>query len=95
MNHVLLLTECFRQKNDLRFFKALKEVRKGRVSNESVQYFMTRHYTDDHDLDSNSTRLFFLRENVHKYNNAKMNELKGKQLCNLSSPFRLSEAILS
>ncbi|XP_065652941.1 uncharacterized protein LOC136080254 [Hydra vulgaris] len=42
MTEVLVLTECFRQKEDAQFFGALNEKRFGRVSDQTIDYFMTR-----------------------------------------------------
>ncbi|XP_065654913.1 ATP-dependent DNA helicase PIF1-like [Hydra vulgaris] len=42
MTEVLILTQCFRQKDDEQIFGALNEIRFGQVSDKTIDCFMTR-----------------------------------------------------
>nr|XP_047140952.1 ATP-dependent DNA helicase PIF1-like [Hydra vulgaris] len=81
MQRSVVLTKCFRQKEDPLFFNALNEIRLGKVSDASIEYLTKRHFTNDQLIDKSYPRLFFLRGNVFKYNEFKMSELKGKATC--------------
>ena len=78
MTNILYLNQCFRQNNDLEFFNALNEIRLGNVSEQSVQFLSKRHFLNDKEIDPNYTRLFFKRDEVFKYNEFKMNQIKSK-----------------
>ncbi|XP_065651221.1 ATP-dependent DNA helicase PIF1-like [Hydra vulgaris] len=56
MTEVLVLTQCFRQKDDEQFFRALNEIRFGQVSDQTIDYFMTRCFEKDENLNSKYTR---------------------------------------
>ncbi|XP_065672009.1 ATP-dependent DNA helicase PIF1-like [Hydra vulgaris] len=75
MTQVLVLTECFRQKEDAQFFGALNEIRFGQVSDQTIDYFMTRCFEKDENLNTKYTKLFF-RFMVDVYNNKKMESIK-------------------
>ncbi|XP_047122995.2 uncharacterized protein LOC124806282 [Hydra vulgaris] len=81
MQRSVVLTKCFRQKEDPLFFNALNEIRLGKVNDASIEYLTKRHFTNDQLIDKSYPRLFFLRGNVFKYNEYKMSELKGKATC--------------
>ncbi|XP_065659046.1 ATP-dependent DNA helicase PIF1-like [Hydra vulgaris] len=76
MTEVLVLTECFRQKEDAQFFGALNEIRFGQVSDQTIDYFMTRCFEKDENLNNKYTRLFFRNVEVDVYNNNKMKSIK-------------------
>ncbi|XP_065662558.1 ATP-dependent DNA helicase PIF1-like [Hydra vulgaris] len=76
MTEVLVLTQCFRQKDDEQFFGALNELRVGQVSDKTIDYFMTRCFEKDENLNSKYTRLFFRNIEVDVYNNQKMETIK-------------------
>ncbi|XP_065675487.1 ATP-dependent DNA helicase PIF1-like [Hydra vulgaris] len=76
MTEVLVLTQCFRQIDDEQFFGALNEIRFGQVSDQTIDYFMTRCFEKDENLNSNYTRLFFRNIEVDVYNNQKMETIK-------------------
>ncbi|XP_065662968.1 ATP-dependent DNA helicase PIF1-like [Hydra vulgaris] len=76
MTEVLVLTECFRQKEDAQFFGALNEIRFGQVSDQTIDYFMTRCFETDENLNTKYTRLFFRNMEVDVYNNKKMESIK-------------------
>ncbi|XP_065643121.1 uncharacterized protein LOC136074709 [Hydra vulgaris] len=59
MTEVFVLTQCFRQKDDEQFFGALNELRVGQVSDKTIDYFMTRCFEKDENLNSKYTRLFY------------------------------------
>ncbi|XP_004208348.1 ATP-dependent DNA helicase PIF1-like [Hydra vulgaris] len=80
MSSSMILTKCYRQKEDPLFFNALNEIRLGEVSEAAVQYLMRRHFTSDNLIDNSYLRLFFLRGNVFKYNELKMADLRGKAI---------------
>ncbi|XP_065675662.1 ATP-dependent DNA helicase PIF1-like [Hydra vulgaris] len=76
MTEVLVLTQCFRQKDDEQFFGALNELRVGQVSDKTIDYFMSRCFEKDENLNSKYTRLFFRNIEVDVYNNQKMETIK-------------------
>ncbi|XP_065658250.1 ATP-dependent DNA helicase PIF1-like [Hydra vulgaris] len=76
MTEVLVLTQCFRQKDDEQFFGALTEIRVGQVSDKTIDYFMRRCFEKDENLNSKYTRLFFRNIEVDVYNNQKMETIK-------------------
>ncbi|XP_065674186.1 uncharacterized protein LOC136091131 [Hydra vulgaris] len=76
MTEVLVLTQCFRQKEDAQFFGALNEIRFGQVSDQTTDYFMTRCFEKDENLNPKYTRLFFRNIEVDFYNNEKMQTIK-------------------
>ncbi|XP_065671793.1 ATP-dependent DNA helicase PIF1-like [Hydra vulgaris] len=76
MTEVLVLTECFRQKEDLQIFGALNEIRFGQVSDQTIDYFITRCFEKDENLNTKYTRLFFRNMEVDIYNNNKMKGIK-------------------
>ncbi|XP_065662585.1 ATP-dependent DNA helicase PIF1-like [Hydra vulgaris] len=78
MTEVFVLTQCFRQKDDEQFFGALNELRVGQVSDKTIDYFMTRCFEKDENLNSKYTRLFFRNIEVDVYNNQKMETIKQK-----------------
>ncbi|XP_065675722.1 ATP-dependent DNA helicase PIF1-like [Hydra vulgaris] len=76
MTQVLVLTECFRQKEDAQFFGALNDIRFGQVSDQTINYFMTRCFEKDENINIKYTRLFFRNLEVDIYNNKKMDNIK-------------------
>ncbi|XP_065654474.1 uncharacterized protein LOC136081116 [Hydra vulgaris] len=76
MTEVLVLTECFRQKEDAHFFGALNEIRFGQVADQTIDYFMMRCFETDENLNTKYTRLFFRNMEVDIYNNNKMKSIK-------------------
>ncbi|XP_065671959.1 ATP-dependent DNA helicase PIF1-like [Hydra vulgaris] len=76
MSEVLVLTQCFRQKEDAQFFSALNETYFGQVSDQTIDYFMTRCFEKDENLNSKYTKLFFRNIEVDCYNNEKMQTIK-------------------
>ncbi|XP_065658811.1 ATP-dependent DNA helicase PIF1-like [Hydra vulgaris] len=78
MTEVLVLTECLRQKEDAQFFGALNEIRFGRVSEQTIDYFITRCFEKDENLNKKYTRLFFRNVEVDFYNNDKMKSRKNE-----------------
>ncbi|XP_065673888.1 ATP-dependent DNA helicase PIF1-like [Hydra vulgaris] len=76
MTQVLVLTECFRQKEGAQFFGALNEIRFGQVSDQTFNYFMSRCFEKDENLNTKYTRLFFRNMEVNVYNNKKMESIK-------------------
>ncbi|XP_065654520.1 ATP-dependent DNA helicase PIF1-like [Hydra vulgaris] len=76
MTEVLVSTECFRQKEDAQFFGALNEIRFGQVSDQTIDYFMTRCFETDENLNTKYTRLFFRNMEVDVYNNKEMESIK-------------------
>ncbi|XP_065664820.1 ATP-dependent DNA helicase PIF1-like [Hydra vulgaris] len=76
MTEVLVLTECFRQKEDAQFFRALNEIRFGQISDQTIDYFMTRCFEKDENLNTKYTRLFFRNMEVDVYNNNKIESIK-------------------
>ncbi|XP_065645362.1 ATP-dependent DNA helicase PIF1-like [Hydra vulgaris] len=78
MTEVLVLTECFKQKEDAQFFGALNEIRFGRVSEQTIDYFITRCFEKDENLNNKYTRLFFRNVEVDFHNNDKMKSIKNE-----------------
>ncbi|XP_065645318.1 ATP-dependent DNA helicase PIF1-like [Hydra vulgaris] len=78
MINVLILTECFRQKEDAQFFGALNEIRFGQVSDQTIEYFMDRCFEKDENINIKYTRLFFKNIEVDTYNNNKLNDIKNE-----------------
>ncbi|XP_065658987.1 ATP-dependent DNA helicase PIF1-like [Hydra vulgaris] len=76
MTEVLVLARCFRQKDDEQLFGVLNEIRFGQVSDQTIDYFMTRCFEKDENLNSKYTRLFFRNIEVDCYNNQKMETIK-------------------
>ncbi|XP_065658500.1 ATP-dependent DNA helicase PIF1-like [Hydra vulgaris] len=76
MTEVLVLTQCFRQKEDAQCFGALNEIRFGQVSDQTIDYFMTRCFEKDENLNSKYTKLFFRNIEVDCYNKEKMQTIK-------------------
>ncbi|XP_065665383.1 ATP-dependent DNA helicase PIF1-like [Hydra vulgaris] len=76
MTQVLVLTECFKQKEDAQFFGALNEIRFGQVSDQTIDYFMTRCFVNDENINNKYTRLVFRNLEVDIYNNNKMDNIK-------------------
>ncbi|XP_065675732.1 ATP-dependent DNA helicase PIF1-like [Hydra vulgaris] len=76
MTEVLVLTECFRQKEDAQFFGALNEIRFGQVSDQTIDYFVRRCFEKDENLNIKYTRLFFRNMKVDVYNDNKMETIK-------------------
>ncbi|XP_065664754.1 ATP-dependent DNA helicase PIF1-like [Hydra vulgaris] len=78
MTNVLVLAECFRQKEDEKFFTALNEIRFGKVSDQTNDYLMICRFEKDESINVKYTRLFFKIAKVDYYNAIKMNELRDK-----------------
>ncbi|XP_065662759.1 ATP-dependent DNA helicase PIF1-like [Hydra vulgaris] len=76
MKEVLVLTKCFRQKEDAQFFGAFNELRFGQVSDQTIDYFKTRCFEKDENLNTKYTILFFRNMEVDVYNNNKMETIK-------------------
>ncbi|XP_065658056.1 ATP-dependent DNA helicase PIF1-like [Hydra vulgaris] len=103
MTQVLVLTECFRQKEDAQFFGALNEIRFGQVSDQTIDYFMTRCFEKDKNLNNKYTRILFRNMEVDIYNNKKRKSIKhegywfyGKDVIknpNIQCSFQISAAV--
>ncbi|XP_065665512.1 ATP-dependent DNA helicase PIF1-like [Hydra vulgaris] len=76
MTQVLVLIECFRQKEDAQFFEALNEIGFGKVSKQTIEYFMSRSFEKDENNNIKHTRLFKKKMEVDIYNDKKMNDIK-------------------
>ncbi|XP_065658717.1 ATP-dependent DNA helicase PIF1-like [Hydra vulgaris] len=81
MTQVLVLTECFRQKEDAQFFGALNEIHFGQVSDQTIDYFMSCCFENDENVNNKYTRLFFRNLEVDIYNNKKMDNIKYEGRC--------------
>ncbi|XP_065642830.1 uncharacterized protein LOC136074442 [Hydra vulgaris] len=71
--------ECFRQKKDAKFFEALNEIRFVKVSDQTIDYFITRHFNKDENNKIKYTRLFFLNIEVDVYNAIKMTDIRNEE----------------
>ncbi|XP_065652815.1 ATP-dependent DNA helicase PIF1-like [Hydra vulgaris] len=76
MTQVLVLTECFRQKEDAQVFGALNEIRFGQVSDQTINYFKTHCFEKIENLNTKNTRLFFRNMEVDVYNYKKKESIK-------------------
>ncbi|XP_065674108.1 ATP-dependent DNA helicase PIF1-like [Hydra vulgaris] len=65
MTQVLVLTECFRQKEDAPFFGALNEIRFGQVSDQTIDYFMSRCFENDINYEG---RWFYTKDVINNAN---------------------------
>ncbi|XP_065652668.1 ATP-dependent DNA helicase PIF1-like [Hydra vulgaris] len=65
------------KRKDAQFFGALNEIRFGQVSDQTIDYFMTRCFEKDENLNNIYTSLFFRNMKVDVYkNNNKMKNIK-------------------